>query len=483
MKKILIILWTIIIVGFIFIGYSVLSPKTADTPDSSSRISRKTNPIDISTISIEKNYGEYIELGDKYFKEENYALALKNYKSASQLSENFNILMKLGESYLRDNQYEKAKETFSKAQKTEPDSVPAKLGEIKSLLGQKNIESAKTILWTLDPSTPEVKYYRGVTLLLYKSFDEARKTFEELIAQTEPAISQVIIDNSQKFIDKYRLFDTFKESDHLFLQTLLAKALTEVNENPAAIPLLYDVLNQQNNYRDAWIVLGYAYLKTGQSADAIDALLRAKDLDPDKSETLFYLGLAYFSNNEEDKAIQYLKAAEEKGYPEKDLITLKLAELYLLENKFRTSEKYYEEVITLNPSDINAFIKAVWLNIDKIGNPAKAVELASKANQLFPENPMSYNLKGWALTANGEYEEARTFLTRALEMDKEFDAAHLNLGWLYEKQNLKVLAQEYYKKAYTLGKGNSISIAAAEKFNKLTQEETNPYYKVDISSP
>ncbi|MFA6992439.1 MAG: tetratricopeptide repeat protein, partial [Candidatus Gracilibacteria bacterium] len=402
MKKILIILWTIIIVGIIFITYSLLfSSPAADTPLSKlEKISRKATSTDTLDTTAKKTYGEYLDAGNKYFDEENYTLAATNYKYAAATNENLEILIKLGESYLHDNQYEKSKSTFQKAEKLKPDSLAIKLGEIKSFLGLRDIENAKTLIWSLDPNTPEIKYYRAVVLILYKEFNESQKLFSELTTQTEPQPDQKIIDNAQKFVDRYVTFNYFKESSPLFLETMLAKTMTEVNENGTAIPLLYDVLSTQANYRDAWIILGYAYLKTGQSTDAIDALNRAKDLDPEKSETLFYLGLAYYANNDTEKAIHYIEEAEKKGYPTKDLINLKLGELYAIQGKYRTAEKKYEQVIALNPSDINLFVKAIWMNIEKIGDAEKAISLADKAIASFPNDPMSYNLKGWALTAN-----------------------------------------------------------------------------------
>jgi len=485
MKKILLILWTVIIGGIIFIGYSLLSPKVADTPNAPIKISRlnTANTGDkTSTIEEKKSYSEYVTLGDKYFGEENYKLAAQNYKEANLINSSFENILKLGESYLQDNQFEKAKAAFMAALKEQPGNVTATLGEVRSFLGLRDIENAKTILWTLDPANPEIKYYRGVLLILYKQFEDARKLFAEIVAQKEPLPDQKIIDKSQKFLDKYAIFGTYAEGQQLFLQTMMAKALTEVGENSAAIPLLYDVIEQENGYRDAWLILGYAYLKTGQNTDAIDALSRAKDMDPDKAETLFFLGLAYYANNDTESAIQYIKQAEEKGYQDKTLINLKLGELYLLAEKFKTAEKRFENVAALNPTDINIFVKIVWLNVDKLNDPEKAVQYADQAVKLFPEDAMSYNLSGWASTAAGQYDQARTYLSKALNINKNFDAANLNLGWLYEKQGLKTLAQEYYKKAYTLGDGNSVSTLAAERFNNLTDSNANNY-KVDISSP
>jgi hypothetical protein len=56
------------------------------------------------------------------------------------------------------------------------------------------------------------------------------------------------------------------------------------------------------------------------------------------------------------------------------------------------------------------------------------------------------------------------------------------MGWLYEKQNLNILAKEYYKKAYTLSEGDSIGVLAAQRYNKLTDQETNQQYKADVTS-
>ena len=68
-------------------------------------------------------------------------------------------------------------------------------------------------------------------------------------------------------------------------------------------------------------------------------------------------------------------------------------------------------------------------------------------------------------------------------MNPYFDAANFNFGILYEKQGLALLAKEYYKNAYILGDGNSISQMAASNFNKLTEKEAQKYYQTNISQP
>ena len=354
-----------------------------------------------------------------------------------------------------------AKERLLKEQKENPKDLNTNLELIKTYIALKDIPAAQGLINSLDTQQPKIKYYQAILKILYKDFDGAQILFSEIIEETTDK-------NSQKFIDKYGLFSTFKESDPLYLQTLLAKTLTEVKEYYAAIPLLFDIINEQPNYRDAWIILGYAYLQTNKIADAIDSLSSAESLDTEKPETLFLLGLAYFANNNTERAIYYIEKADKNGFEPKDQINLKLGELYLLKGKYEKAAKKFETVLDLNTSSIDVFVRAVFLNIDHLKNPEKALELAKLAAENHPKNPMTYNLLGWAYTEVSEFDKALENLEKAIEMDPDFDAAHLNFGNFYEKQNLDTLAKEYYKKAYLLGQGNDIARKAAQKYKALT---------------
>ena len=490
MKKFLTILWIIILGGSIFIGVRLFKPDSQpghigeiNTPTTDTIIETPTNLSEKESL----NYTEYINAGDKYYYEGYIEKAITNYNSAISLNSNSSQpLVRLAEAYLTNNQPSQAKEAFEKAQLLNPESIEIKLGIARSYLDLKDFENAKDIVWQLDITNYDVKYYTGVILVLYKDFEGAKTIFEEIKTlgpQTIPAANEILIAKAEKFLEKYETYSYFIQSESVYLETLLAKALTEVNEHQAAIRLIYGIIEEENNYRDAWIVLGYAYLNTNQPLDAIDALSQAKSLDPEKPETLFYLGLAYFADNDIDNAIYYIEKADKEGYEPKDQIDLKLGDLYSLKEKYNESAAKYEEVITKNPNNIDVFIKAIWINIDKLENPDKALELAQKTIQFHPEKAMSYNLAGWALTAQGEFESAENYLTQALKMEPNLDAANLNIGWLYEQQGSLTLAKEYYKKAYILGQGNSVANLAALRFNKLGQQEQEKYYRVDISAP
>jgi len=475
MKKVLSILWIIILIGSVIIAITVSKPNTepeilpVTNENTDPQVVIKDTPVLDNEIS-DLNYSELIADGDKKFAEGYTLRAIQNYKKAAQLNPNSSDpLMKLGNAYLKDGQPEQAKGTFEQAIKLNPNSIEARLALAEAYFGLKKPDEAQKIILSLNQENAQVKYYRAIIYVLAKDFEQAKKLFEQIPGN-----------DSQKFLDAFKNFSYYKESDPIFLQLMLAKALTEVKEYNAAIPYLFDILNVKNDYRDAWIVLGYAYLNTNKIKDSIDALLQAKALNPDQPQTLFYLGLAYFADNDVDTAIKYLEAAEKAGYEPVDQLKLKLGDLYLIQQEYEKSANNYLELLSINQNNMEVFTKSIWLAIEKLNKPEKALEIALTALKEHPEEAMSYNLVGWAYTANNDFEKGKVYLEKALAMNSDFDAANLNFGWLYEKKGTDKLAKEYYKRAYTLGNGNSIGNLAAIRFNKITEKELANYKTTNL---
>ncbi|MBI2634353.1 tetratricopeptide repeat protein [Candidatus Peregrinibacteria bacterium] len=429
MNKFLTILWIIIVAGSIFLAFNLFEPESG---------------------------GENRQITEN-----------SDSKKPEILSQSTTELLQRGEKNLKNNEPTQAKKAFTTALKRTPNSTTLKLALARAHLNSREIEEAQKIIWQLNDQNSEVKYYKGIILILYKELDKAKNIFQEL-ATTKLA------DKSQKFIDAFTTFSYYSEADQEFLTLLLAKAMTDNGEFAAAIPIIFDILVTKNNYRDAWIVLGYAYLNTGKTKDAIDAFSQAEALAANKPETLFFLGLAHAANNEIDKAIKYIEKADQAGYEPKDQIQLKLGDLYLLKDEFKKAAQKYQEVIALNHQSIDIFVRTVWLHIEKTGNLQEAAKVALQSIKYHPQKAMAYNLAGWAYTALGDYGNAKKNLEKALSLDDKFDIAHLNLGWLYEKKGNIKLAQEYYKRAYILGKKNSIGKLAAIRFNNLQINVSKP---------
>ena len=461
MKLKLTILWGLISIGVIFIAIHTFKPQSSPPPpppEEAPAIIVEEIPFEFEPT--EKGYAELMAEGATNIEEGYIAKAIENYTQAARINpRSQDPLLKLGHAQLKNNQAAQAKLTFEKALEINSNSITANLALAQAHLGLRDIESAKNIIWALDPENPSVKYYRGIIYILAKEFGLAQRMFEE-----------VADENSQKFLDAFRTFSYFTESDPLYLNLLLAKVLVDTEQYEAAIPFLFDILNQKSNYRDAWTILGYAYLNTGKSEDAIEALNQASIFSPKHPQILFYLGLAHFMEDNTKNAISYLEAADLAGYTPKNAIRIRLGDLYISEKMFDHAASNYRSILNIYTENLEIFVRTVWLNIDELNNPEEALHIALKALKNHPENPMSHNLVGWAYTATGDYEKAENYFKIALSMQENFDAVYLNLGWLYEKQGMFDKAKEHYKEAYVLGQGNPVGNRAAIRFNELTEK-------------
>ncbi len=287
-------------------------------------------------------------------------------------------------------------------------------------------------------------------------------------------------EQAQKFINAMDEFDRYQAGQHDHLKVLISRSYVQTGYPQISKALLWDILKETRTYRDAWIILGYSYLKLGQFQDAVDALEEAKNQDPEKPETLFYLGLAYAGNDQIDEAIETLELADENGYEPKVHVEQKLAELYFQKEDYEKAGEKYEDVITLNSSDINYFVRPIYIYIEKTNKPEKAVALAEKAKIHNPDNPMAYNLLGWAYVANNDFINAKKNLEKAIKYNDTFDAPYLNLGWMYEKQGKLDTAKTLYKKAYEMGGNSPVGNLAADRYNSLLDREQNQGFMVNI---
>jgi len=480
------ILWAIIISGTVFL----IAHQFRETPPPEKEpefITQEQADIIVteedSTIEVEsKSFSEHIAAGDKYFEEFYLEEAIAEYKKATEAEPNSTVaLKKLAEAYLINNEPIKAEEIFLKAEKIAPNSNEIKLGLARSMLAQRKIEEAKTLIWTLPAEDPEARFYQALTLVIFNKPEEARPVFENLASS--PNVKDEIREKAQIFAEKYAIFDSFTEEDPLFLKCMLAYSLTQVREFESAIPMLFEIIDEKNNYRDAWIILGYSYLQTDKIPDAIDALNQAKEMDDEKPQTLFYLGLAYFANDEIEKAIFFLEKAKVYGFEPLDILELKLAELYTIVEDFSKAASKYEKVIEINPKSIDPFVALVNIQIEELNNYERAFAYAEYAFKRFPSDPKSFNLIGKSFIYLKKYDKAKDYLTNAIKLDPQYADPYLNMGLLNEKQDLFLLSKEYYRQAYALGQKSETARTAAKGFNRVNKKLINKNYQINVSSP
>lgn len=435
-------------------------------------------PTQTTEVTDNEKYNQHLQKGDSFKEEGIFELAIKEYQNAQiAFPKSITPLIRIGKIHMKNNDYETAYKNFALAHQKKSDNVEAQINMGKALIAQRNITQATEVFNSISPSTQETLFYQALLQILNNDHQTAKTFLEEVITLNTNGI---ITQKAKNFINAYQEFEAFQGSNDAHLKTLLGRAYTQSHEYHLAIPLMFKVIKEKNNYRDAWIILGYSYLKINKPLESIDALTEAYNLDPQKPESTFFLGLAYFKNNDLEKAIEYMELAKKNQFQPQIQVEQKLAEFYSLQEDFQKSAASLEKVLTLNTSDIGIFTKLVWIHLSKLNQPEKALKVALQSLEAHPQKAMSHNLIGWAYTENNQFKQAQEHLQRALEIDPKLDAAHLNFGILHEKNNDTHNARISYKKAFNLGNGNSISQIAAEKYKQLAVSENNNQFTTNL---
>ncbi len=412
-----------------------------------------------------KTYDEMMERAALLEKNNFPGLAIAQYQEAYKKDPaNLKPLYEIGKIHLRTSSYGKAEIIFQELVAKDPQNIEDQVLLGRSYLGQRKIDEAKNLFDKITASSQSVKYYQGILAAYYGDNDRAKKLLNESVSLGG---SDDYTKKANNFLSAYNEYNFNVESPTIHLKVLLARSFNQCGEYEMAIPLLFEVTKEKLDYRDAWILLGYAYLETDKYQDAVEALERAKVLDNQKPETLFYLGLAYYNLNKFELARENLLKAQEFGFEPKILVDQKLAEVYLELQNYPQSAASYEKVLALNSQDVNYYIRPIWIYIEKLNEPSKALVLAQKAVQDHPEEAMAQNLLGWTLIYNNKLYEAETHLKLAQGLNPNLDATYLNFGILSEKKNSPDQALIYYQKAHSLGQGSGVAAAAATRYNHL----------------
>lgn len=424
--------------------------------------SKKETP---KKVARHLSYNERIQKGDTLFQNEYYNLAIKEYAAASQLQpEEAKPYLKIGLVHFEQKDFKQAEENFIYALKLEKNNLEAKINLGKTQIQQEKFKEARDTFNEISKQSQTVKYYQALIAAFFNDHERAKELFQETI---NIKTAQLISENAKKFLESYQEFEKYEGGKEIHLKTILAKSYDQTSQFTFAANILQEVLKEEPEYRDAWILLGYAYLNQGKYGDARESFQEAFDLDPEKAETRYFLGLAYFGEDNLEKAILNLEIALENGFQPQIQVKQKLAEMYLLNENYEKAIVFYEEILDETEVDVDFYIRPIWIYIEHLNIPLKALELAHKARSEHPDEAMGYNLLGWAETANDNLSQAETDLRKALEINPNLAAAYLNLGTLYEKKKKIDLAKENYKKAYELGKDSSVSNLAAKKYNEL----------------
>jgi tetratricopeptide (TPR) repeat protein len=230
-----------------------------------------------------------------------------------------------------------------------------------------------------------------------------------------------------------------------------------------AIPLLNEMVKKDSTNSKLYFALGKAYERLDQNMKAIKNYTKARQLDPNSTETLLNLSSCLYASGNYPKAEQELLNLQQLD-PNKYSVDLLLAKTYSAQNKYQQSLDIYlklNQQDSLNPDihkQIGSLKRRMQNFIGSLGSYMKANELNPNdlsvivhiAQQLyemaayqqalayisdglnsFPDNIMLLKKKAQVLIGLEWYDNALTILKDLKTANQLTDAEHRQLGICY----------------------------------------------------
>ncbi len=216
-------------------------------------------------------------LGDWYFNERRYALAIVTYKRALELDpECAAIYHRLGLAYYKEGEFDAAKDAFQEAISKNPYSAHFHYSLGQLLQDYHDLDGAWreairefTRAIELDPSYIEAWYDRGSLYDKQGEFEKACRDFQQVVARRP------------NYAARYNLAV-------LYIKRQMWAEAQQVLE---------DILGAEPNDSDAYYHLADVHLNRSNDIGlAIDSLKKALERDPEHLDARFALGLLYAKN-------------------------------------------------------------------------------------------------------------------------------------------------------------------------------------------
>ncbi len=303
----------------------------------------------------------------------------------------------LGRAYMAasDSQnLDQARIHFQEAVKLDPRYTPAKLalGELQLARGESAtaVQTAEGILQS-DPTNLPARLMRTNGLM---RMGETQKAREEITTELKmyPKSNDVVFELGQlEFIEK-----NYKQAEAAFQALLQAndpRGLPGVMECKVAqsqwdqaIQMAQSQVKQSPDRADYRLSLAKIYFRAGKYADSSSQYQMLIDKNPKVAELYVRMGEAKENGNDPNGAIEAFKKAKEID-PSNYLPVLELALMYNRVGRDEEARKTYEEVIKLQPDNVEALNNLAYIKADNGVDLDQALAYAQRAQQKRPNDP------------------------------------------------------------------------------------------------
>jgi putative PEP-CTERM system TPR-repeat lipoprotein len=333
------------------------------------------------------------------------------------------LLLMLVELEWQQGNKEAAVKQLDEAVRKQPHALQPRLARARVYLEENKPTEALRLLREAEEeygANPDFLLLMGNAQLVAGDADAAIRTFNKLAGlQPDSAVAQ------------YWLAGAYGQKNDLNeMQKLLFKALTLQPDNPLAGPLLVQWLALAPNDQEAGqllqtlkkqfpknrqvlLVEGQVALQHGNYKQAANAYQQALALFPDDAVSMHNLAEAYLKVDDHAAYFAAMQAWLEK-HPQDKQARFLLANHYLTLKRYAEARTAYAKLLELepdNPQVLNNFALALQQQ-----NPQQARQYAEKALSLAPDNAAVMDTLGLVLLAQGDTQRALELLRKASQL-------------------------------------------------------------------
>jgi len=409
--------------------------------------------------------------------------------------------------YLSTERFREAIEIYDKIEEKAGISEDVSLQKEKIFLHLNDMGRAEEELQNLVSSKPGETKYLSILAEFYMSNNQQEKALEiyKKISETDPGnpyIHMSLADYYRKTGDKAKAFDELKlgfSNPNLDIDTkvnillsfytinemfsdlkeqafILSKILVDVHPNdPKSHSIYGDLLSQDNKFADARdeflkvikldsnkYVVWEEVMRMDIQLEKYDHLTefsnKAIELFPEQPVPFLFSGMASFQLKKYDEALTAFKRGLDLVVKNDELMAqfyMYVGDTYHALNKADESDKAYDRSLELkydNPYVLNNY--AYYLSVRNV-NLYKAEVMSKKSIDLDPVNPSFQDTYGWILYRLGRFDEAKTWVGKALEEKGGASAEVMeHYGDILFKSGEPSKALEYWEKAKAKGPGS-----------------------------
>lgn len=385
-----------------------------------------------------------------------------------RFGDQWDVLLQKAELYNSLGQFSNAAEALKRMTDLDPGNVELRRSLAQTYVRAEEYDKAREIYEDLRKRNPENLDYitelAGV-YLVQKDYAKARETFEAVIVR-----DSVDIETKLRIGELY--FGQLEKDSTLvpLAQSIFERIKTQYPEDwrpywflGAIGAIAHDDSLSVENFRkvtelaswnaDAWVYLSSTFLDQNNFAEVVKVLESAISVLPDDYRVNAILGIAFSRLGRNEDAVRVLEHAHTIN--PKDMTALsQLALVYDNLKMFSNSDSLYEEALRIEPDNHLILNNYAYSLADRNVKLPRALTMAQKAVEAQPENQSYLDTMGWVYYRMDRYDEAETYVKKAIDLGNANAVLYEHLGDIYAKMHETQKAIEQWNIALQLDEQN-----------------------------